>query len=158
MPCHKQLLQSQCRPRVYFYPCILTRAWGCPRPWVNRTHEEHVHYDYRSKPCPAFCPRKATPQSSDVRSRGHMLQITDTATQSCLHVSRQARACARSAGGSPSTIKSTADELYIQEFWHHLNSRFLIAQLKACRRMPLRVLENGCSCLVLAMFNSTLAA
>lgn len=151
-------LSFKCRPRVYFYPCILVRAWRWVRPWVNRTHEEHVYYDSRGKPCPAFCPTKARPQSSDFGSRGHVADHRNCHTVMLVCNQASTRARARSARGSPSTVKSTVDELYIQEFWHHVNSRFLIAQLKACRQMPVWVLENGCSCLVLAIFNSTLTA
>lgn len=57
---------------------------------------------------------------------------------------------ARSAPGSPSTVKSTADGLYIQELWHHVNSRFLIAQFKAgkclcgCWRTDVHVWSQLC--------------
>lgn len=70
--------------------------------------------------------------------------VTLTSNQASVH------ARARSAPGSPSTVKSTAEGLYIQELWHHVNSRFLIAQFKAgkclceCWRTDVHVWSQLC--------------
>lgn len=151
------MTQSQ---TVWSVSVFAVRALRCPRPWVNRTHEEHVcdGNDYTGKPCPAFCLTKARPRSSALRSRGHVADHRDRHPVMLVRNQASTHVCARCAPGSPSTVKPTADELYIQEFWHHVNSRFLMAQFKACRQMPLWVLENGCSRSVPAMFNSSLTA